>query len=64
MNMITIKILNPKQIIENEKHWLISRFAPLFVDVKTQVEKAVVAELQQVFRERGIEAEIRVVKDE
>ena len=62
--MITIKILNPKEVLENERHWLVSKFAPLFVDVKRQVEKAVVAELQQVFRERGIEAEIRIVKDE
>lgn len=62
--MITIKITNPKQIIENEKGWLMAKIAPLSGDIQERVEAAIVEELKQNFEKRNIKAIISMVRDE
>ncbi|RMG31724.1 MAG: hypothetical protein D6732_14395 [Methanobacteriota archaeon] len=61
--MITIKILNHREIIEREKGMLISRLAPIFVDISSKVEEEIARQIQQVFEEKQIQAEISVEPD-
>lgn len=61
--MITIKIINHKEIVKNERNWLLSKIAPFFVDVESKVEEALVEQLKDVFKERNIQAVIEVVPD-
>lgn len=58
--MITIKIENARDIVEQEKGRLVSRVAPLFMNVEKKVEQMIVAELAKVFVERNIEARIEI----
>ncbi len=62
--MITIKILNAREVIENEKGAVISRLAPFFVDINARVEEEIVRQLKEVFAERNIRAVISIVPDE
>lgn len=61
--MITIKITNPKEIVKNERNWLLSKIAPFFVDVESRVEEALVEQLKEVFKEKNIQAVIEIVPD-
>lgn len=62
--MITIKILNAREIVENEKGAVVSRLAPFFVDINSRVEEEIVRQLEEVFAERNIRAIISIVPDE
>ena len=62
--MITIKITNAEEIVKNNRNWFISRIAPYFVNVETEVEKAIVKQIQEVFIQKNIEAEIAIVPDD
>lgn len=61
--MIRIKIMNAKKLVAREKGRLISKLAPLFIDVQHEVEKRVVEELKKVFQEKEIEVEIEIVNE-
>jgi hypothetical protein len=61
--MITIKIINHKEIVKNERNWLLSKIAPFFVDVESRVEEALVEQLKEVFKEKNIQAVIEIVPD-
>jgi hypothetical protein len=61
--MITIKIMNTKKLVEREKGRLISKLAPLFIDIQQEVEKRVVEELEKVFQDKEIEVVIKIVKE-
>ena len=62
--MITIKITNHKEIVKNERNWLLSKIAPLFVDVESRVEEALVEQLKEVFKEQNIQAVIEIVPED
>ena len=62
--MITIKIKNAQQIIESQRGWFVARMAPHFIDVQKKVEEEVVKRLESIFVEKGIDAEISVLKGE
>ncbi|KAA3616570.1 MAG: hypothetical protein DWQ05_12635 [Calditrichaeota bacterium] len=61
--MIKIKIQNIDEIVQQEKSWLVSKVAPLVVDVERKVEEAIVKQLEEVFLEKNIIAEIRIEKE-
>jgi hypothetical protein len=61
--MITIRILNARQIVEKEKGKLVSRIAPYFVDLETRVEEEIAEQLKKVFEERNIRAEILITRE-
>lgn len=62
--MIKIKIKNHKQIVANERSWLISKIAPIFVDLEQRVEEAIVHEIQEVFDRKNIKALIHIVRED
>ena len=62
--MITIKITNAEEIVKNERHWIVSKIAPFFVDVESKVEEAIVEEIKEVFARRNIRAEIAIVRED
>lgn len=62
--MITIKITNPEEIVKNERNWLLSKIAPFFVDVESKVEEALAKQLEEVFRERNIQAVIEIIPED
>lgn len=62
--MITIKIINPEEIVKNERNWLLSKIAPFFVDVESKVEEALAKQLEEVFRERNIQAVIEIIPED
>ena len=64
IKMITIRILNTKQIVEDEKGKLVSKIAPFFTNLETKVEEEIVRQIRKVFEERNIEAEISIVKED
>lgn len=59
--MIIIKITNADEIVKNHHNWFISRIAPYFVNLQTEVEKAVAEQIKQVFAEKNIQAQIEIV---
>lgn len=59
--MIIIKITNADEIVKNHRNWFISKIAPYFVDLEAEVEKAVAEQIQQVFAEKNIQAQIEIV---
>lgn len=61
--MITIKIKNAKQIVEQEKNWFIAQFASRFIDVQQKVEEAIAGEIQKALQQRGIDAEVGIVPE-
>lgn len=62
--MIKIKVLNSKQIVANERGKFISRLAPYFIDLDRRVEEEIVKQIEKVFAERNIIAEISIVKED
>lgn len=62
--MITIKITNVKEIVKSHKGWVASRFGHLFLDLEKEVEKRVVEQLQAVFEEKNIQAEIEILSED
>lgn len=61
--MITIKITNAEEIVKNHRNWFISMIAPYLVNVETEVEKAIVKQIQEVFAQRNIQAEIAIIPE-
>lgn len=61
--MITIKILNPRQVVAQERGRLVARVASYFIDLERRVEEEIVKEIQKVFEERNIKAEISIVDE-
>ena len=61
--MITIRILNTREIVENEKGKLVSKIAPFFTDLERKVEEEIVKELQKSLAERNVIAEISIVRE-
>lgn len=62
--MIVIKITNARDIVRGKKGRFISNIAPLFVDLETKVEEAIVRQIEDVFKKNNIEAVITIVKEE
>ncbi|MFQ5583044.1 MAG: hypothetical protein ACE5GL_01245 [Calditrichia bacterium] len=62
--MIKIKIKNHKQIVASERSWLISKIAPIFVDLEQRVEEAIVQEIKNVFERKDIEAQFHIVRED
>lgn len=61
--MIIIKLRNHHHIVAREKGRLVSTVAPFFVNVEDRVEREIVAQIQKIFDERDIEADITVVHE-
>ncbi|MCU0644350.1 MAG: hypothetical protein MUC94_08805 [bacterium] len=61
--MITIKILNANKLVEKEKGRLISKIAPIFVNLEKAVEKRIAEKLMDAFQEKEIEAVIEIVSE-
>ena len=61
--MITIRILNAREVVEKEKGKLVSRIAPFFTDLDRRVEEEIVKELKKSFAERNIDVEIEIVRE-
>jgi hypothetical protein len=61
--MITIKILNAKEILEQESHWLIAKFAHHFIDIQTKVEKEIARQIEDSLSEKNIQSTISVVRE-
>jgi D-lyxose ketol-isomerase len=59
--MITIKILNAREIVEREKGRLMTRLAGKFIDLELKVEEELVKRLQAELEKQQIQAEIRIV---
>ena len=62
--MITIKIKNAQQIVEKEKNWFVAKLASRFIDLQQKIEETIAEEIKKSFRERNIEADILVVKED
>jgi hypothetical protein len=56
--MIVIEVTNINELVEREKGALLARLAPYVTDIEAKVEKMIVDELENAFRERGIRADI------
>ena len=61
--MITIRINNPREAVRRHKGWLASVVGDRFLDLETEVERRVVAQLRETLAEAGIEAEIERVPE-
>ena len=61
--MITIKILNAPEVVRNRKGRLLAKLGAIFVNLEREVEKEVVDQITDVFRENGIDACIQIVDD-
>jgi hypothetical protein len=61
--MIKIKIHNIQEIVEQEKGRLVSRLAPLLIDVERKVEETIVEQLKDVFQSKNIKASIIIEKE-
>ncbi len=59
--MITIRILNAREIVEREKGRLMTRLAGKFIDLELKVEEELVKRLQAELEKQQIQAEIRIV---
>lgn len=57
--MITIEIKNAAELIETEKGKFVSMMSR-FLDFELLVERKVVKEIENSFREKGIVADIRI----
>lgn len=62
--MITIKIKNVREIVKAHRGPFAARFGSYFVDLQSEVEKEIVRQLQEVFAEKKIKAEIQIVPDQ
>ncbi len=61
--MITIKIKNVREIVRSHRGPLAARFGSFFVDLESKVEEEIVRQLQEVFAEKNIDAEITIVPE-
>jgi hypothetical protein len=59
--MITIKILNAREIVEREKGRLVTRLAGKFMDLELKVEVELVKRLQAELEKQQVRAEIHIV---
>jgi hypothetical protein len=62
--MITIKILNAREIVARERSWLIAKLAPYFIDMQTRVEQEIAEEIKRSLQKQNIQAVVSVVKDD
>ncbi len=62
--MITIKILNAREIVEREKGRLMTRLAGKFIDLELKVEEELVKRLQAELEKQQVRAEIRIVAND
>lgn len=56
--MITIKITNIEEIVENKKGWFVANVVGSLVDLKPRVEDAVVEKLRASLAEQGVNATV------
>ena len=56
--MITIKLENIEEIVEQQKGWFIANVVGAVVDLQPRVEDVVIEKLQASFKEQGIVATI------
>jgi len=61
--MITIKIRNVNKLVEKEKGRLISKIAPIFMNIEKVVEQRIADELKKAFAEKGVDAAIEIVTE-
>ncbi len=54
--MITIKITNAEQIVEEKKGWFVANIVGAFVDMEAQVETALMERLRASLASEGVEA--------
>ena len=59
--MITIKVLNSRELIEEEKGVFIGSILPYFLDVERCVETMLVEQLSSEFSKNNVKAEIKIV---
>lgn len=56
--MITITILNTKEVVEAKKGWFVAKVVGGLIDLEPKVEEVVMAKLKEALAEQGIEAHI------
>ena len=54
--MITIKITNTEQIVQEKKGWFVANVVGVFVDMEAQVETALMERLRASLASEGVEA--------
>lgn len=54
--MITIKITNAEQIVQEKKGWFVANIVGAFVDMEAQVETALMERLRASLASEGVEA--------
>ena len=56
--MITIKILNTKEVVEAQKGWFVANVVGGLIDLEPKVEDVVIEKLKASFAEQGIVAHV------
>jgi hypothetical protein len=56
--MITIKITNVDEVVEQNKGWFVANVVGALVDLEPRVEAMVIEKLRESFASQGIEAVI------
>jgi hypothetical protein len=56
--MITIKIANVQDVVEQQKGWFVANVVGAFVDLEARVEEIVIEKLRAALAREGIEAVI------
>jgi len=56
--MITIKITNVEEVVQNSKGWFVANVVGAFVDLEARVEEIVVARLRESLAAEGVQAVI------
>ncbi len=54
--MITIKITNAEQIVQEKKGWFVANVVGAFIDMEAQVETALMERLRASLASEGVEA--------
>ena len=57
--MITIKIINIKELVEQQRGWLVAKMGSLFTDLEAKVETIIIEEIEDTFKKKGVKAIIR-----
>ena len=57
--MITIKITNVEQVVEERKGWFAAHLGGLVVDLEAKVEETVIREIRKALKANGIRAVVR-----
>ncbi len=57
--MILIEITNQEQLVKKEKGWIASKVGGMMSEaVEEEIEKEIIKNIQKVFREQGVHANI------